>query len=679
MTKVEITVPGIKKALSSYSYLQALAEFIWNGYDAKASSVDISFKANEIGHVTELAIKDNGHGIEFDKLITKFVPFFESDKVIDPTVSIINSAIHGKNGVGRLTFFHFANNATWETVYQSGNKRYGYKINTDIDRLNTYTTTEPTETRESTGTIVHFDGVREITSYHFDTEINDYLMREFGWFLELNKAKGFALRINGKNLDYSNLITGNPEKFTLEYEPTKTSFDIKYIQWNAKINEEYSRYYFIDSKDDELFKETTTLNMKGDHYYHSVYIKSKLFDDFDIGIGGVEEQKRLMGHSRKDDEYKFMRGEVDKFLRRKRKPFLRVYTDKLISDLESDGAFPKYNPSNAWDTTRKSELENIIRGLYQIEPRIFSNLNIEQEKTFVGLLDLVMDSDEKDRLFTILQEIVDLDITDRAELAELLQTSRLSRIIATIKLIEDRYRAIAELKELLFDKAMGANERDHIQKMIEKHYWIFGEQYHLVTAAEPKFEEALRRYLYLLRGEKETVKIDHPDKQKEMDIFAVRQDFLNDIIKNIVVELKNPKVKLGKDELDQVDAYLDIILKQQEFNASNMYWEFYLVGNSLDSTDYIKRQYENAKNHGEKSLVFKTDRYKVYVKTWSEILADFELRHKFLNDKLELERDKLLGHYSSADAIISKQENSLAIQQTMVHLPKDLGKKIAKN
>ena len=138
-------------------------------------------------------------------------------------------------------------------------------------------------------------------------------------------------------------------------------------------------------------------------------------------------------------------------------------------------------------------------------------------------------------------------------------------------------------------------------------------------------------------------------------------------------------MNLGKDELDQVDSYLAIILKQQEFNASNMYWEFYLVGNSLDSTDYIKRQYENAKNHGEKSLVFKTDRYKVYVKTWSEILADFELRHKFLNDKLELERDKLLGHYSSADAIISKQENSTAIQQSTVTLPKDLGKKISKN
>lgn len=679
MTKVEITVPGIKKALSSYNYLQALAEFIWNGFDAEASVVDISFEASEIGHITELAVKDNGYGIQYDKLITKFVPLFESDKVIDPTVRTINSAVHGKNGVGRLTFFHFANGATWDTVYQTDSKRYRYKISTDVERLNTYTTSELTETQERTGTTVHFEGVKIITSYHFDTEIHDYLMKEFAWFLELNKAKRFALRINGKDLDYSSLIRGNPERFALEYEPTKTSFDVKYIQWNEKINEEYSRYYFIDSGDNELFKETTTLNMKGDHYYHSVYIKSKLFDDFDRGIEGVEEQKRLFGHSKKDDEYKFLMSEVDKFLRKKRKPFLRAYTGKLISDLESDGAFPKYNPSNAWDTTRKAELENIIRGLYQIEPRIFSNLNIEQEKTFVGLLDLVMDSDEKDRLFTILQEIVDLDITDRAELAELLQTSRLSRIIATIKLIEDRYRAIAELKELLFDKAMGANERDHIQKMIEKHYWIFGEQYHLVTAAEPKFEEALRRYVYLLRGEKKAVKIDHPDKQKEMDIFAVRQDFQNDIIKNIVVELKNPKVKLGKDELDQVHTYLAIILKQQEFNASNMYWEFYLVGNSLDSSDYIKLQYENAKNHGEKSLVFKTDRYKVYVKTWSEILADFELRHKFLNDKLELERDKLLGNYSSADDIISKQENSTATQQSTVVFLKDLGKKIAKN
>jgi hypothetical protein len=662
MTKVEITVPGIKKALSGYNYLQALCEFIWNGFDARGNIVDIIFKANEIGYITELAVKDNGYGIQYDKLNTKFVPLFESDKIIDPNAKTINSTVHGKNGVGRLTFFHFANSATWDTVYQSNGKRYKYKINTDIEKLNAYATTKIEETNDPAGTTVFFNGIKVITAYHFQKDIKDYLMREFGWFLELNKEKSFALRINGKDLDYSSLIQGKPEKFTLEHQPTKTVFDIKYLQWNEKINEEYSRYYFIDSNDNELFKETTTLNNKGDHFYHSVYIKSKLFDDFDRGLDSDEEQKMLFGHSKKDDEFKFIKIEVDKFLRRKRKPFLKVYTNKLISELESHGAFPKYNPSNAWDTTRKYELENIIKGLYQIEPMIFSNLNIEQEKTLIGLLDLVMDADEKDRLFVVLQEIVDLDVTDRTELAELLKTSRLSRIIATIRLIQDRYKAVLELKELVFNKVLGANERDHLQKMIEKHYWIFGEQYHIVAAAEQKFEEALRRYIYILRGEKKEVKIDHPDKLKEMDIFAVRQDLQNDIYKNIVVELKNPNIKLGKIELDQVDTYFEVILKQPEFNAINMYWEFYLVGNSLDSTDYIKRHYENAKVHGEKSLVFKTEKYKVYVKTWSEILADFELRHKFLNDKLELERDKLLTTFSSADDIINSQKNSTATQ-----------------
>jgi hypothetical protein len=215
---------------------------------------------------------------------------------------------------------------------------------------------------------------------------------------------------------------------------------------------------------------------------------------------------------------------------------------------------------------------------------------------------------------------------------------------------------------LVFNKVLGANERDHLQKMIEKHYWIFGEQYHLVTAAEPKFEEALRRYIYLLRGEKKEVIIDHPDKNKEMDIFAVRQDLQNDIISNIVIELKHPLVKLGKKELDQVEAYLDVILKQHEFNASNMYWEFHLVGNSLDSTGYIERQYKNVEIYGEKSLVFKNPRYKTYVKTWSEIFADFELRHKFLNEKLELERDKLIDSELSADEIINNIRNNTAAQ-----------------
>jgi len=77
---IHITTPGIRKALKRYGYEQAISEYVWNGFDAQASKVDIIIDANEIGHIEQICIIDNGYGIDFAKLKTKFEPFFESEK-----------------------------------------------------------------------------------------------------------------------------------------------------------------------------------------------------------------------------------------------------------------------------------------------------------------------------------------------------------------------------------------------------------------------------------------------------------------------------------------------------------------------------------------------------------------------------------------------------------------------
>ena len=127
-------------------------------------------------------------------------------------------------------------------------------------------------------------------------------------------------------------------------------------------------------------------------------------------------------------------------------------------------------------------------------------------------------------------------------------------------------------KTLLFDKDRYVNEVDHVQKFIEKHYWFFGEQYRLVTAEEPNFEEALRRYLNIVSDfyyEKGTIKMDSPDRKKQMDIFAVRQMPDGEIKKCIVVELKRPSVVLGMEELNQIKKYFKTIRSDSRFNATN--------------------------------------------------------------------------------------------------------------
>lgn len=149
----------------------------------------------------------------------------------------------------------------------------------------------------------------------------------------------------------------------------------------------------------------------------------------------------------------------------------------------------------------------------------------------------------------------------------------------------------------------------------------------------------------------------------------------SDFIENVVVELKNPKVKIGKKELDQVEVYLRTILNTPEFNATtNSTWSFFLIGNEFSKKDYESKPYiqskiDSYKGLGEKSLAaHESDlKYKVYVKTWSEIFNEFELSHDFLLKSLEVERAKLVN-YKNADEVVENISRNTAIQSSQVEV-----------
>ena len=146
-----------------------------------------------------------------------------------------------------------------------------------------------------------------------------------------------------------------------------------------------------------------------------------------------------------------------------------------------------------------------------------------------------------------------------------------------------------------------------------------------------------------------------------MDIFAVRQDITNNKYHNIVVELKHPNIAIGETQLSQVKKYMRTIMSIPDFNASNMSWEFYLIGTKFSSNGFIEGELNTNKNHGEPHLVYKSDQYKIYVLTWSELFASFEMRHSYLEQKLNLEREKLQRNYSSANEVITNQQANTAV------------------
>ncbi len=669
---VSITSKGIQKVLQNYNPKLAIAEYIWNGFDAKADTIKLNYIFNELGKIEFIEVIDNGYGIDFQKLNVKFNPFYESEKAIEISTPKHTSTMHGKNGVGRLTFFKFSQSAKWITTFSNNNELLSSAILIGVDGLNTYQANILDEIADTkTGTKVIFTDVI-ISKEELEKTILPFLISEFCWFLELKKNKNFSIIINGIPMDYSLNIADYEENVEIEYEESKTLFNFKYIQWKDSLHKEFSKYYFLNGTSEEVYKDCTTLNNKGDEFYHSIYIKSEFFNDFDFKSSEEDSQVKLFGEAKYSPEYKFLIKEIDNYLRTKRKPFLRKYASCLVESYDQDGILPSYK--NEWEEKfKKPQLEETIKGLYEAQPKLFISLNIEQKKTFVRLLDLLLDSNERENIFKILDEIIELDPEERQDLVNLFKITRLNRIIETLKLIKDRYKTYYKLKDLVFNPDLKADEVHHLQKVIESHYWIFGEQYHLVTAAEPKFEEALRRFTYLLTGNETSPKIDHPHRLKEMDIFACRQNTSVDRIENIVIELKHPLINLGSSQYNQVYNYLELILKQPEFNAPNMNWVFYLIGTKFDSTNFIKNLINTNKPHGTRSLIMNLEdgRIKVFAKTWSEIFAEFEIKHKFLNEKLLLERDQLTNELATAnDVVLSVQMNS-AIQLKEVSIGYD--------
>lgn len=327
--------------------------------------------------------------------------------------------MHGRNGVGRLTFFTFANSATWDTTYKS-EKGYHYgSIHIDTKGLNDYTYdfTAATARAAETGTKVSFLNMK-ISRVDLELSVIPFLISEFCWFIELNKDKKYSIVVNGEALDFSGNIK-EIDTFELVYPKTGEIFRIKYVHWNEALHKELSKYYFL-ADGEEIYKDYTTLNKKSDDYFHSVYIESDFFRDFNFKSFENEGQVALFGAAKSSSEYRFLMRELTDYLKNKRKPFLREHADRLIDAYEQDGIFPVYlaGPDSK---AKKAGLVKVIKGLYEIEPKLFSSLSIDQKKIFVGFLGLLLASSERSNVFNVLHEIVDLDDEEREELEQLFQ------------------------------------------------------------------------------------------------------------------------------------------------------------------------------------------------------------------------------------------------------------------
>ena len=682
--KVTVTDNSIKSGVTSDAN-KAICEYIWNGFDAHAKHVSVEYEATALGAITSLVIKDDGDGISRATLSDTFGRYQDSVKKKSFQWS---SQVKGHRGKGRYSFNCFATGAEWLTVFRDEEGRlfqHTITINgNDNDHYNDHSDEGGAKHVHDvpTGTHVRFINVDKLTADFFTLkDFISYLQKEFAVFLKLNENRGYSLTVNGMQIDCNAVIAESDIKTIRIYDEklkTGQTFTLTFIRWHEKMKENYSVYYLND-EGLERYEETTRLNKKDTGFHHSIYVTSPYFEYFaptpkagtedgegESGKSDAQQQIEFEGHhvtkTEKDKVFKDLRKQVQEWLSEKQKLFIaEVGGKELWTRFEAKGVVAL--PQNEYEQPLFNELKDTVIGIYSVQPKLFTNLGDDQAKALVGCLKLLLQTNKRDDVITILDGITKMSDAERHKLAVILETTELSSITNTIDLLQNRMKTVSALKAMVFDTTLNAYEVADIQEMVSKAFWLFGEQYNIVTEAELDFQQALEAYLEKISKSKKTKgvsksrankeKIDHPDVNKEMDIFAFRQNNYSKTLENIVVELKRPNVNLGEVEVSQVKAYMGLIYDESRFNSPDSLWTFILVGNEFDKTRYIERELDSNKTWGKKNLIQHVDdagqHYDIYVRTWSSIFDEFEIRHKFLLDKLEMKRKALTAQYKSKE------------------------------
>ena len=610
----------------------AIAELVWNSLDADSTRVDIVYTGNEIG-TEKIIITDNGKGFSRETAETYFGRLGGSWKS-SITTSEIGRQLHGKQGQGRFKAFSLGEIVCWTVTYLANGKLYQYNIKGIYSKINRFEISDEEEISEGCpGVIVEiFDLFKQFKIYDVAISLNTF---PSVFVLYLSSNPGVKILFNGIELNVESQIKEESEyELTCKIVDKETEhlFTMKLLEWDTFKTKEL---YFCDESGFPLKKYEKQIRYIGD-YGFAAYLQSSYFD---------------MLRRNGELELAEMNEDLLPIIKESKKIVKKYFIDRYIEDQKSiidtwknEDVYPYREEidENSVEGVEKKVFDILALNL-NTHVEDFNEVNKIQKALQFRLLKQAIESSPSD-LSSIISEVISLPKQIIDELTELLDHSELSSIISASKTITDRIKYIKGIEEIVFDTELKKHlkERSQLHKILAENSWLFGDQFHLAVN-DQSLTEVLRKHRKLIN---EDIVIDEPVKRIDGTIGIVDLMLSKSVPKNhsdeyeyLVIELKAPKVKIGKDELNQIESYALAVANDERFNSLKVRWEFWILSNDMD--DYAKAKTKQ-KVYPRNTIMEYSEEVHFVVKaiTWSTVLAEANHRYKFVKDQLKLNIDR---------------------------------------
>lgn len=606
--------------------VRALVELVWNAIDAEATSVRVVLERDDAdwNGITAVRVIDDGHGIDRDELSTAFSTIGDSWKRLATRSKNNKRGLHGSEGQGRLRAFALGGHVVWDSVStdtagqqwhltvegtRTNRKRFRPTV-TEVSGQPTGTTVIASN-QEQRGMKVLEDGTARAAP-----------LAAFAPVL-LNTAD-LVIEYDGGVLD-PKLEILNDTRLDVPYSSNGADHMVKLriIEWKPEVRTrsvhagvEDDRYVFDQEKStwETKFPFSAYLIFPGQQDRIGVLPLGDGAPD-PIGDGWTAAESAVREH----------------FASRRRKR-----RREQVEQWKEQGIHPYPNTDPATEAERAERaVFDVVAGT--LAPYVPTN-NKPSAKLMLRLLKDHMQHDPV-KFGVVLKEVSGLKPDELDSLAGLLGETSLSAIIRSANAVASRNKFLLALNHMLFDPddSPEFKERDHLHRILEGELWVFGEGYNMMKS-EQGLTNILRTHLKLSGlPDKDVLPVTKwSGKSGRVDLHLAVKAQEHDRVRHLIVELKAPGVRIGREQLDQVEDYMNAILKNPQFAMNAGHWDIVLLGTQIDDVARNRITQEHRASgqlweQGEDN----GPHVRVFLRQWSEVIEENKRRLEFLRSLLE--------------------------------------------
>jgi len=602
--------------------IRAVLELVWNGLDADAERVEVSFRRNESDGIDGVTVKDDGHGMSPEAAQSAFRWIGGSWKRAARRSQGKNRPLHGKSGQGRLRAFALGTEVRWTSIAEDSAKNLlRTVVRANSATRNDFEITEPISSSGDHGTVFEAAGKTGLDRLETE-ETRAKVVSALAPYLISHPS--VEVIYDGRALNATENID-NDTSYELRWTHDKTDHcaTLRVIEW---VKSSLRAVHLCDA--DGVIVDDIDSPPAADFKY-SAYVMWEAMPEHqgEWLLSKLEEKPSKVGGLVKAAHQKLLEHFEDRRSQRRR---------ELVEEWKNDKTYPYLGePESEEEKVERATFDVVATSIRRHVPK-----SKKQQKLTLGLLKESLQQ-RPANVSALLDQFLGLPAEEREQLDRLLRRTSLSRVIQATTSVTNRLEFIRALELMVFDPETNGmvNERENLHKILENELWIFGEEYNLMVS-ERGLTHALERHLKLL-GEERT----DAAAVRRLDGSVGRLDLLlsaaateHDRNRHLVVELKAPKIVASNKELSQIKSYAKAVAADPRFADTNTIWDFWLVTAKVDD-DVQQERTQRGRSRG---LAFEPElpgaphaKVRVWVKTWGELVQEATRRLSYFQESLQ--------------------------------------------